>query len=240
MEYRQVLTISGKGSGPEHFASTLRGIATGSDDRLYAVGDAALKVFDAEGTLLRHGRTGRPGYCVTVAGDGRVWVGEAEQIEIVDAAGELVDSWRDPELLGLVTAIGFLPDSVLAADARDRCIRRFDRKGKFLHNIGKDNRMKGFQIPNGVVDFAVDDQNIIHAANPGKHRIERYTPEGELLGYFGRFDGIDPEGFPGCCNPTNLTVTGEGHIIVTEKAGPRAKIFDAAGKLLSVVATAVF
>ncbi|MCP4662558.1 MAG: hypothetical protein GY856_44750 [bacterium] len=235
-----MLTISGKGSGPEHFVSTLRGIAIDGDDQLYAVGDSAVKVFDAQGKLLRHWRTGRPGHCVTVAGDGHVWIGEAEQLEIFDGAGELVDSWRDPELLGLVTAVGFTPDSVLVADARDRSIRRFDREGKFLHNIGKDNRMKGFQIPNGIVDFAVDDHDIIHAANPGKHRIERYTPEGELLGHFGRFDGIDPEGFPGCCNPTNLTVTGEGHVIVTEKAEPRAKILDAAGKLLTVVATDVF
>lgn len=240
MEYRQVLTISGKGSGPEHFASTLRGIAVDRDNRLYAVGDSALKVFDAQGKFLRQWRTGQPGYCVTVGDDGRVWVGEAEQIEIFDSAGELVDSWRDPELLGLVTAIDFLPQSVLLADARDRSIRRFDPDGKFLHNIGKDNRMKGFLIPNGIVDFAVDAQNIIHAANPGKHRIEHYTPEGELLGHFGRFDGIDPKGFPGCCNPTNLTVTAEGHIVVTEKAGPRAKIYDASGELLTVVATRVF
>ncbi|MCP4660275.1 MAG: hypothetical protein GY856_33155, partial [bacterium] len=45
MEYRQVLTISGKGSGPEHFVSTLRGIAIDGDDQLYAVGDSAVKVF---------------------------------------------------------------------------------------------------------------------------------------------------------------------------------------------------
>jgi len=240
MEYRQVLTISGKGSGPEHFASTLRGIAIGGDDQLYAVGDSTLKVFDAQGKLLRHWRTGRPGYCVSVGDGGRVWVGEAEQLEIFDAAGKLVNSWRDPELLGLVTAIDFTPENVLVADARDRSIRRFDRKGKFLHNIGKDNRMKGFMIPNGILDFAVDGQGVIHATNPGKHRIEHYTSAGKLLGHFGRFDGIDPKGFPGCCNPTNLTVTAEDHIVVTEKAGPRAKIFDAEGELLTVVATEVF
>ena len=41
----------------------------------------------------------------------------------------------------------------------------------------------------------------IYAANPGKHRVERYTPAGELLGHIGRFDGNDPAGFTGCCNP---------------------------------------
>ena len=120
------------------------------------------------------------------------------------------------------------------------CIRRYEAAGKFLNNIGKDNRMKGFLIPNGVVDFGIDADGIIHAANPGKHRVERYTPEGELLGHIGRFDGLDPAGFSGCCNPTNVTVADGDRIYVTEKAEPRAKVYDFQGKLLAVIATDVF
>ena len=105
-----------------------------------------------------------------------------------------------------MTAIGFVEDSVLAGDAADRAIRRFDRHGKFLNNIGKDNPVNGLLIPNGVVDFGGGRAGIIHAANPGKHRVERYTPAGELLGHIGRFDGADPAGFAGCCNPTNVAV----------------------------------
>jgi sugar lactone lactonase YvrE len=86
----------------------------------------------------------------------------------------------------------------------------------------------------------VDADGIIHAANPGKHRVERYTPEDHLLGHIGRFDGLDPSGFSGCCNPTNVTVAGRERIYVTEKAGPRAKVYDFQGKLLSVIATVVF
>ena len=78
------------------------------------------------------------------------------------------------------------------------------------------------------------------AKGRGKRRVERYTPEGELLGHFGRWDFLNPEGFPGCCNPTNVTVMDQGHVYVTEKAGPRAKVYDAAGELLAVIATDVF
>ncbi len=60
------------------------------------------------------------------------------------------------------------------------------------------------------------------------------------MGHFGRFDGRDPQGFPGCCNPTNVTVTDQGWVYVTEKAPPRAKVYDAAGELLAVVAADVF
>lgn len=232
MQYRQVQVIDGR------FTTALRGIAVDGHGQLYAAGDSEVKVFDAAGSLKRRWATSRPVLSVAVAGDGAVYAGELRQIEIFDGGGKLLNTWRDEALLGRVTAVGFVKDNVLAGDAADRAIRRFDRNGKFLNNIGKDNRMKGFLIPNGVVDFGVDSQGIIHAANPGKHRVERYTSAGELLGHIGRFDGIDPAGFTGCCNPTNVAV--RDRIYVTEKAGPRAKAYDFGGKLLAVIATDVF
>ena len=168
MQYRHVQVIDGKGA--------LRGIAVDSHGQLYAAGDSEIKVFDAAGRVKQRWPTSRPAHAVAVAGDGAVYAGELGQIEIFDGAGKLLNTWRDARLLGRVTAIGFTKDSVLAGDAADRAIRRFDRSGKFLNNIGKDNPVNGLLIPNGVVDFAVDAQGTIYAANPGKHRVERYTP----------------------------------------------------------------
>jgi len=240
MQYRQVQVIGGKGAAPGKFTTTLAGIAVDARGQIYAAGDSELKVFDAAGAMKRRWPTSRPALSVAVAGNGSVYAGQAGQIEIFDSAGKLANTWRNPALLGRVTAIGFVKDTVLAADAADRAIRRLDRNGKLLNTIGKDNPVNGFLIPNGVVDFSVDAQGIIHAANPGKHRVERYTPGGELLGHIGRFDGIDPAGFPGCCNPTNVAVAGRDRIVVTEKAGPRVKVYDFGGKLLAVIATGEF
>ena len=230
MQYRHVQVIDGKGG--------LRGIAMDSRGQLYAAGDSEIKLFDAAGRLKQRWPTSRPALAVAVARDGAVYAGEMGQIEIFDGAGKLLRTWRDETLLGRVTAIGFSKDSVLVGDAADRAIRRFDRNGKFLNNIGKDSAVHGLLIPNGVVDFAVDAQGIIYAANPGKHRIEKYTPDGELLGHIGRFDGIDPAGFTGCCNPTNVAI--RDGIYTTEKAGPRVKAYDFSGKLLAVIATDLF
>jgi hypothetical protein len=240
MQYSQVRLLAGKGVDGDRFAAALRGIAVDRLDFVFAAGDREIKVFDDTGRLRRRWSTAKPGLAVAVSGDGRVFVGEAGQVEIFDSTGRLIATWRDQERLGLVTAIGFSKGNVFLADARDRCIRRYDAGGKYLNNIGKDNRMNGFLIPNGVVDFGVDAKGILHAANPGKHRVERYTPEGELLGYFGRFDGRDPAGFSGCCNPTNLAVTDGARIWVTEKAGPRAKVYDSGGTLMAVIAAGVF
>jgi len=238
MHYKQVQLIGGIGSGPGRFASALRGIAVDRHGQIYAAADSHISIFDAAGRPTRRWPAAGPVHSVAVANDGAVYAGESRQIEIFDPAGKLLHTWRDDARLGRVTAIGFTQDAVLAADAAGRAIRRFDPHGNFRNDIGNNNLVNGFLIPNGVLDFAVDGHGIIHAANPGKHRVERYTPAGELLGHIGHFHGVDPAGFGGCCNPTNVAVG--GRLYVTEKAGPRAKAYDFDGNLLAVIAADVF
>jgi sugar lactone lactonase YvrE len=239
MRYTRVPNVPRDEPG-SRFISALQGVAVDRRDRLYAVGDGEVKVFDRDGRLERRWPTARPGCSVAVDDGDRVYVGEAGQLEIFDASGRLADTWRHASRLGRVTAIGFVAGDVLVGDATDRAIRRYDQHGSFINDIGKNNRMQGFLIPNGVVEFAVDRAGVIHATNPGKHRIERYTPDDRLLGHIGRFDGVDPAGFPGCCNPTNVAVDDRGRIYVTEKAEPRVKVYDEGGHLVAIVASEGF
>jgi hypothetical protein len=227
------------GIGRGEFTGNIRGIAIGPGDVPHAVGDGIVKVFGDDGRVARAWHASAPAWAVAVASDGRVFVGEDGQLEIFDSNGRLVTAWRHAKRLGRVTAIDFVNDDVIVGDAAGRAIRRFGADGTFRNDIGTDNRMQGFLIPNGVVQFGVDDHGVIHAANPGKHRVERYTPDGQLLGHFGRFDGNDPAGFGGCCNPTNVAVAG-GRIYVTEKADPRAKLYSLDGTFIAVVASHVF
>lgn len=232
MQYRHVATIGGQ------FRTTLASLAVDAHGQLWAAGDSEIKVFDAAGRLRKRWAASQPVLSVAVADDGTVYAGQLRQIEIFDGDGKLLHTWRHPKLAGRATAIGFTADSVLAGDTGERAIQRFDRDGRFLNSIGKDNPVNGLLIPNGVVDFGVDAHGAVYAANPGKHRVERYAPGGELLGHIGRFDGNDPAGFTGCCNPTNVAI-GDA-IYTTEKAGPRVKAYDFDGKLLAVIATDVF
>ena len=235
MRYHRERVIGGKGVGRTEFAEALRALAIDAHDRLHAVGDSKLVVFSLEGKLRKTWPTERPAYSVAVNAAGNVYVGQPGQLQIFDADGKLLDTWRDAERMGLITAIGFAGDSVILADARDRCLRRYEKSGTFLRNIGKDNRMKGFLIPNGYLDFVLDADGVIHVCNPGKHRVERYTLDDKLLGHIGRFGGTDPAGFSGCCNPTHVTLTRAGHVVVTTKAEPLAKVYTADGKLLALV-----
>ncbi len=239
MEYRHTRVMGGKLSAPEWFAHSLRGLCTGPDGRLYAAGDSQVLVFDPAGKLLRRWPTAKPACSIGINPAGRVFVGQPGQVEIFSASGTLEKTWR-AGWLGEVTALGFHNGDTFAADSSSRTIRRYGRDLSHLNDIGRDNRTNGFLIPNGVLDFDIDPSGTIHAANPGKHRVERYTPEGQLLGHIGRFDGVDPEGFPGCCNPTNVALGPGGQVLVTEKAGARAKVLDAAGKLLAVLGDKIF
>ncbi len=238
--YKQVRVIGGQGSGPEKFAFTLRGIWIDRQDRLHAAGDSQVKAFDTTGRLLRRWGTGKPACSVAVSIDGSLYVGQAGQVEVFDKAGPVSRVWHPQGQIGEVTAMGFFGDEILLADTSDRAIRRYGKSLNLINTIGQDNRLHGFLIPNGVLDFGIDGAGIIHAANPGKHRVERYSRDGQLLGHIGRFDGQDPSGFPGCCNPTNVGVGPSGTVYVTEKAGPRAKALDGDGNLLSVIAASEF
>lgn len=237
MRYRRTRVISGRGLRPEQFRESLRGVAVDRQGLVFGVGDDEVKVFDSAGGLLRRWKTASPGYCISV--DRGICVGESGRIEEFDSDGNVLRTLEDSRL-GVVTALGRSGDDMLVGDATDRSIRRYSRDGEWLNDIGKDNKTKGFIIPNGHVDFSVDARGVIHATNPGKHRVERYKPTGELLGFFGRFGMQRPEDFTGCCNPTNLAVFPDGEVVVTEKAPPRLKVLDARGGLVCMVEAEAF
>lgn len=226
--------------GPDRFRSSLRGIACAADGGLYAAGDRKVVRYGPRGEVRRTWEIGGPGLCVAVHPDGRVFIGRPGAIEILEPSGRTADVWSEAERLVMPTAIGFFEDEVLVGDFAGRCIRRFDGAGRFLNDIGTRPPAVGFRVCNGCLDFEVDADGVVHVADPGRHRVSRFTRAGDLLGSFGRFDGIDPAGFPGCCNPTNLALTPEGCVVVTEKAGPRVKLYDRGGALVEVIATDLF
>lgn len=234
MEYRRVSEI-GRDAGV--FREVVRAAALDSEGTWYLAGDSTIQVFAGDGTRIGSWATESPAWSLGIDANKRVWAGEPGQIEIFTSEGEALDLWRDEKNFALVTAIEFAGDEVFVADAGSRWIHRFDRERRLLNHIGDQHRKGGFHIPNGIVDFGIDLDGTVVVANPGMHRVERYTPDGEPLGHFGQFGQHDPAGFPGCCNPTNLALGRDGEVVVSEKAGPRVKVYDPQGQLISVVAS---
>ena len=238
MSYRLSRRLAGKGELEWNFRHQLRAIACDGGGNWLLAGDQEIKNLTPDGALVARWPTSRPGWSLTVDGAGSVWVGEPGRIEIFSRDGRLEDTWRDERLFRLVTALAVTPEEVFVADAGSRWIHRFDHARRLRNHIGDRHRKGGFHIPNGVLDFARDEDGTLVVANPGMHRVERYEADGTSRGFFGRFGQHDPAAFPGCCNPTNLALGPAGEIVVSEKAGPRVKVYDRDGELVDVVADA--
>jgi hypothetical protein len=125
-------------------------------------------------------------------------------------------------------------------DAGSRVVLRFDRAGTVLARIGESDPTRGIDglnIPSPYMDAAFADDGTVWVANTGMHRLESYTGDGEITGYFGE-PSAAVTGFCGCCNPSHFAIMPDGRFVTSEKGKPRTKICDADGEVEEVVAPA--
>jgi hypothetical protein len=224
---------------------SVQAIAAVPEGGFLVAGDGAIQGFQADGSpSLRIAVAGEP-TCVAVAGDdhshpGRIYAGLGTRVAVYAPDGEAVDSWSEGlDEESVLTSLAVFEDSVLAADAGNRVVVRWDSTGRLVTVIGRpdpDRNIGGFVIPSRHFDLAVHRDGILRVANPGARRIEAYTLDGDSLGHWGEASsGI--EGFFGCCNPSHFTMLADGRFVTVEKGIPRVKVYSAEGEFQSVVAT---
>jgi len=235
-EYSQSAVLGGRGSA-HPFQRSLAGIAVGTADRIYALGDGQIRVFDATGSLAAAWYVSENALCLTVAPDGRVCVGALGRVDVYDVKGVRIAGFAVGEAKqpAAVTAVKVFRQEILVADADARLIRRYDLGGKQLGLIGDKSKTGSFMLPNRWLDFDIDSKGIIRATDTGRHLMTAWTLDGTPVGSFGRFGMSDPADFVGCCNPVNLALTPDGKIVTAEKMVARVKVFEADGKLLAVI-----
>lgn len=231
LKYEQTKIISGLHPG-------VRRIAIGPGDRLYIANRSGVQVLDAEGTPLSDIPTKLPARCVAVDGDGRVYIGMRSQVELVDAKGQPLATWPTPGPKTWLTGLSVSGNSVFAADSGSRVVWRHDRSGKILGRIGDKNperHVQGLIVPSPYLDVKAGPDGLLRINNPGRHRVEVFTPDGDLEMFWGK-PGGGIAGFCGCCNPIGLAMLPDGRCITCEKGLPRVKVFSTAQTLESVVA----
>ena len=138
----------------------------------------------------------------------------------------------------VLTSIAVSKSDVFVADAGNRVVLRYDTAGKLIKSIGRkdENRnIPGFVIPSPYFDLAIGSDGLLRVVNPGRHRIEAYTFDGDLEFWWGQFS-TSIEGFCGCCNPVNFAILEDDSFVTCEKGLIRAKIYDPDGKFVGVVA----
>ena len=219
------------------FARSLSDVAAGPADRIYALGDGQVRVFDPKGTLLRGWTVGDEAECLAVDGSGRVLVAGGERLSIFGADGSRTGGFvaGEPGRPARITAVAAFGAEILVADADARIVRRVDASGRSLGVIGARSKTGGFMLPNKSLDLAVGPKGVVYATDSGRHQVTAWSLDGSPVGRFGRFGMQRPEDFVGCCNPVNLALAPDGHIVTAEKAVARVKVYRADGSLVALI-----
>jgi hypothetical protein len=214
-----------------------RGLASQPDGTVLVCGDRALLAVDRGGAVLaRYPLEGEP-TCVSVGGDGRIYLGLGDHVEVIEPASEETArprgaprAWSDLGPQAIVTSIAAAGANVFVADAGNRAVLRFDTGGKLLGRIDGD-----WVVPSPYFDLAAQPDGTLWVANPGRHLLLHFTSEGRLLGSWGG-ESTAPEGFLGCCNPVHIALLPCGSLVTSEKGILRVKVFESEGRLTGVAA----
>ena len=129
-------------------------------------------------------------------------------------------------------------NDVFAADAGNRVVLRYDKSGKLAGRIGEKNKERnipGLIMPSPYLDVVLARDGLLRVNNTGRHRVEAYTPSGDLEFSWGKPSNAI-EGFCGCCNPIGLALLPDGRYVTCEKGLPRVKVYSPEGVFESVVA----
>ncbi|MGE5358663.1 MAG: hypothetical protein ACM3NQ_06555 [Bacteroidales bacterium] len=235
--YSRSALIAGPGTACQ-FRRALAGLALGPRDAIYALGDDEVRVLEPGGRFAHSWKAPAKASCLGVAPDGRVVVGSPGRVDLYDAKGATrIGGFAagTREKPAEVTALRFVRDEILVADAAAKIIRRYDLRGAELGVIGDRNKTGGFMLPNGSLDFDVDAAGVVHATDTGRHQVTSWTLDGKMVGSFGKFGMTRPEDFVGCCNPVNVAVAPGGDIVTAEKMIARVKVFDRDRALVAVI-----
>ncbi|MHC4353354.1 MAG: NHL repeat-containing protein, partial [Planctomycetota bacterium] len=127
-----------------------KSIAADSEGSVYVAGDESVRIFSASGSQLDEINLAQTPGCLAVAADGAIFVGLRDHVEVYDAEGKLLTSWRSLGSDAILTSIAVSEEDVFVADAGGRVVVRYDRQGNVIGEIGRKDSARnapGFVIP---------------------------------------------------------------------------------------------
>ena len=209
----------------------------GNESVWLAVGRSVLGM-DVNGGRIGEIVVGEAVRALALGANGRIWVGLRDRVEVWDRHGKRHARWAAFGGKPFVTGLAWSPDGVYVADSGNRVVYRCGSEGEIQVRLGEKNTDRGIPglvLPSPYLDVEIGRDGLLRVNNPGRHRIEIYTRNGDLEAGWGRA-GVSLDGFCGCCNPVALALLEDGRVVVAEKGLPRVKVYSATGTLETMVA----
>lgn len=219
-------------------SDSARRMALGPDDRIYVAAGKSVLIFSPAGARSGEIAVGEVVRAVHVARDGIVYVALRDHVEVFESTGKRRARWPAHSGKPFITGLAATSQEVYVADSGNRVVYRFDLDGRIQLRLGEknaDRRAPGLVLPSPFLDVEPGADGLLRVNNPGRHKVELYTRDGDLERSWGKA-GVGIDSFCGCCNPIALALLPDGRCLTAEKGLPRVKIFTAEGKLESVVA----
>ncbi len=224
-----------------HFKTSIEemhGIALAASGRIYIAGKSGIEIFNPSGKAENKFKIEGIAQCISIDEIGNLILGMQDHIEIRDNSGKQIAKWNSYGADAVITSIAVHANNVFVADAGQKVVYHFDKKGNLLNKIGlKDpsTGVPGFIIPSAYFDLAISKKGNLWVVNPGRHSFEKYDFDGKLLLSWGKAS-MAMEGFCGCCNPSNFAMIYDSLFVTSEKGIERVKIYNADGTFRCVVA----
>jgi DNA-binding beta-propeller fold protein YncE len=211
-------------------------LALDTADRLIVGGENEIAVIETNGAVRARLPVPFAVRCVAVDEEGTLYAGHAGHVGVYRLGGEAAVQWPSLGTNAVLTSIAVAGEDVWVADAGQRRVWRLDQQGRVLSRIGdKDDGQGGFIIPSPHFDLAIGSAGELWIVDPGRHTLMSYGRDGARRSAWGR-GGAEPEGFSGCCNPTDIAIRPDGSFVTSEKGLVRVKLYTSAGALVGVVA----
>ncbi|MDR0349390.1 MAG: hypothetical protein LBH90_07870 [Tannerella sp.] len=152
------------------------------------------------------------------------------RIEVYNRKGEWLREWNACSDSSDYCSMAIAPGLLFATDAANKNICQYTVEGEFVRFI---QSPEGFVIPSYSFGITYTG-GVVYCSNSGRHKVEKYTPDGKYLGSFGKAGGVAGM-FCGCCNPVHLAYTSTGEIITSEKGNPRISCYSPDGEFRSLL-----
>jgi hypothetical protein len=217
--------------------SSFSGIVVDDNLNVYVCSDREVQIFNRDWKRISEFVVDSNVICITLGTNKEIYLGVGNHLETFDLTGKRTGIWKAFKINSYLTSIAAIGKGVFASDAENEIILRYDKNGNLLNTIGKKDKAKGidgFIIPSMYFDVAAGPDNELWAANTGRHELQCFSPEGELVSSWG-LATMQLEGFAGCCNPVHFAILPDGQFVTYEKGLDRIKIYDQSGKYVCVV-----